>query len=456
MLQTNQQMQRDEGFFSFYLEQLKRLRVGQGVMYNASTKFQEYYDRQAEALKSYPVREITFNACKKMDFIKSMNETFRAKFAEAFTRNEIVVICGLLAFPGLTYTNIDQKTRLSQKSGMYRGMSFVHEELERFFHKRLRLLQVIDDINHPKYMEPLSSVVLNSTYCYQQLVTWGYGDSFISVSDRVWSLQNFPKFLGVNGVYVRVQSATKVVLAQVMSRKTLDALNISFDKYVVPLDLARVIVFEEFSSKSEQVDAQIYCFLSLGTGQVDDPICVANFKCNFNKKKTALFEPKMFSHLNDSGIAIYQDIPDSCPTMHCIGTSSIAGVDLEYGADLIPRRVPVDAKFKPVELKGQAEHCDGNFYHAKGQWVSVGHAVGNAECGVYRVSEHVPFRRDSEMENPELIEPLLLQGTPSMNSMSFLMNFNDATTITFPPESSCARQENIVDDVPFGGFSAFQ
>ena len=60
------------------------------------------------------------------------------------------------------------------------------------------------------------------------------------------------------------------------------------------------------------------------------------------------------------------------------------------------------------------------------------------------------------MENPELIEPLLLQGTPSMNSMSFLMNFNDATTITFPPESSCARQEKIVDDVPFGGFSAFQ
>ena len=45
---------------------------------------------------------------------------------------------------------------------------------------------------------------------------------------------------------------------------------------------------------------------------------------------------------------------------------------------------------------------------------------------------------------------------PPKANLTFLMNFNEATTITFPPESSCARQENIVDDVPFGGFSAFQ
>jgi hypothetical protein len=60
------------------------------------------------------------------------------------------------------------------------------------------------------------------------------------------------------------------------------------------------------------------------------------------------------------------------------------------------------------------------------------------------------------MENGDLIEPLFLQGTPSMNSMSFLINVNDKTTITFPPEPSATRQENIVDDVPFGGFEAFR
>jgi hypothetical protein len=454
LLQANTQFQNNENFFSHYLQLLERLRFGQGVQYKASTIFRDYYNQQAVALKSYPVREIKFDPWKKKDFIRSMNQSFRAKFPEAFTRNEIVVICCLLAFPGLTYTNIDQKTRLSEKSGMYRGMSFVPQELERFFHNRLRFLQVIDDFNHPKYMEPLSSVVLNSTYCYQQLVTWGYGESFISVSDRVWSLQHFPEFLGVNGVYVRVQSAIKVVFAQVMSRKTLEALSISFDEYVVPKDYARVIVFEESISQRGRVDAYISCFVSLGAGQVDDPICLAKFKCNF--KSGALYEPKIFSHLNDSGKAIYQDIPDFCPKMQCIGTSSTADIDLEYGPNLIPRRVPVEANFKPAELTGQAGHCDGNFYHARGQWVSMGNAVGNTGCGLYRVSEHVPLRNDSDMENGDLIEPLFLQGTPSMNSMSFLINVNDKTTITFPPEPSATRQEDIVDDVPFGGFDAFR
>jgi hypothetical protein len=46
--------------------------------------------------------------------------------------------------------------------------------LEAFFHDRLRQLGVINDKDHPKYMQPLSTVVLSSTYCYHQLVACGH------------------------------------------------------------------------------------------------------------------------------------------------------------------------------------------------------------------------------------------------------------------------------------------
>jgi hypothetical protein len=57
-----------------------------------------------------------------------------------------------------------------------RGMSFVSPEIDAFFHARLRFLGVIDEVCHPSYMQPLSAVVLNSTHCYHQLVTWGYAE----------------------------------------------------------------------------------------------------------------------------------------------------------------------------------------------------------------------------------------------------------------------------------------
>jgi hypothetical protein len=47
---------------------------------------------------------------------------------------------------------------------MTRGMAFVPAQLESFFRKRLRRLGLIDDVAHPQYMKPLSTVVLSSTH----------------------------------------------------------------------------------------------------------------------------------------------------------------------------------------------------------------------------------------------------------------------------------------------------
>ena len=77
--------------------------------------------------------------------------------------------------------------------------------------------------------------------------------------------------------------------------------------------------------------------------------------------------------------------------------------------------------------------------------------VMNCSC----VSTHVPLRSDSDMENAGLIEPVFLRGRPHQNSMSFLMNVNGKTTLTFPSEGATRHNPNHVDDVPFGGLSAF-
>ena len=99
----------------------------------------------------YKVFAVSPNATQKGQFIESMDATLAAKYSNAFTRNEIVVLCCLLSYPRLTYTNIDQKTSVAQKSSMMRGMSFVSPEIEAFFHTRLRLLGVIDEVCHPEY-----------------------------------------------------------------------------------------------------------------------------------------------------------------------------------------------------------------------------------------------------------------------------------------------------------------
>jgi hypothetical protein len=227
--------------------------------------------------------------------------------------------------------------------------------------------------------------------------------------------------------------------------------------------VGHVVVLNEI--EPNQVEAKVYLHLSLGTGQDDDPICVAMFKCaNFNPSGCGveesvvqdLSEPNMFSHLNYDGKPVYQCI-DGHLTIKYFVSPSVADINLDYGPNLVSRCVPVDPMFKPVGLMEQERHCDGNYYHAKGQWVAVDGDKPPAGHGFYRVSEHVPFLKEREMEKIELIEPLVLKGTPHMNSMSFVFNVNGGTTITYPPpESTALRTGNIVEETPFGGLSAFR
>jgi hypothetical protein len=477
LLESRPQLNSDDGFFGHYLALLKRLRFGQGVMYSAATRFQQYYEQQASALAIYPKGPVAYDAGKKLSFIQSMDRNLKANYLNAFSRNELVVICCLLAYPGLTFTNIDQKTRVTQKSSMIRGMSFVPEALEKYFHRRLRFLKVIDDVNHPRYMEPLSTVVLNSTYCYKQLVTCGYGADWTSVAAQPIRLEGFHEFLSVNGVYVRVNDEQsgregRIVYAQVMSKRAASSLGIheGFDAphkdYARVLELVPAASSGGFSGGKKQgatpttFSVKVQCFLSKGLGEPVDPICVATFNmCSSTRTasgQNTVLQPRMFSHLGQDGCAVYQEIVGCELCAKFLDVAANAGVGLEYGPNLLSRRTDMGRDFRPAPLTEQAAHCDGNFYHAKGQWVRVVVDPGSQQGhGVYRVSPHDPLRTASDMETPSRIRSLLPVGPPHMNSMSFMMNVNGGTTLSFPPEDPSRNAENVVDDVPFGGLSAF-
>ena len=330
-----------------------------------------------------------------------MDSSLRASYTNAFTKNELVVISCLIAYPGLSFCNIRQKTCKSISDGAVRGMAFVPVQLEDFFQRRLRFLGILDDVYHPKYMAGLSTVVLSSTYCYHQLGSWRYLTSWESASSLVLQLQNFPSFLSIDGVYVRVQhtfeNVTKYgtcwVYAQVMSAKTGNALGIPKDMTKkISKGYARVLVFDSKSAlkRGQEVQVSVFNFVSLGKGQADDPICVARFsisgskldriteKCRFTAKDTHLepfapFKLEMISHLDCNGKPIYQtmfargDPPRLHPVIQLFDLKSTANVDMEYGPDLILCRTP-SAGFIPSSLREQGEHCDGNCYHAKGQW----------------------------------------------------------------------------------------
>lgn len=477
LLQCRPELHGDKSFFSHYLQLLERLRSGQGVMYSAAAKFKQYYERQADALSKYQViHVVTFDQGKKASFIESMDRSLKAKYVEAFTRNELVVLCCLLAHPGLTYTNIDQKTRVAQKSGMVRGMSFVPEAVEKFFHSRLRKLELIDDVNHPKHMEPLSTVVINSTYCHNQIVSYDYGSEFQTLDTEECPLifKGFPEFLSINGAYVTVKDEAaggeeRKLYAQVMSKKAAKSLNIPEGLVIPHKDFARVLDVR-WQEGQETAVVKVQCFLSKGLGEPDDPICIATFelKCS-NPENTEtdsdldllVINHRMFSHIGPDGHAVYQDMDVAGCSPHgtvLANTTVRSNRDLEYGANLVPRHVNlnVGSTFKPVGLGEQAAHCDGNFYQAKGQWAEVSsEGRTGPNHGLYRVSTHVPLRSDSDMENAGLIEPVFLRGRPHQNSMSFLMNVNGKTTLTFPSEGATRHNPNHVDDVPFGGLSAF-
>ena len=456
LLQRNPALNSDDRFFNLYLILLRRLRHGQGVMYDAATKFRLYYERQVSALNGYTVFEVKMNDTRKREFIGSMDTTLAANYADAFTRNELVVLCCLLADPGLTFTNIDQKTSVAKKSNMIRGMSFVSPVVEAFFHARLRMLGVINDSDHPTYMQPLSTVVLSSTYCYHQIVTWGYGDEFVSKADVVLALQGFPDFLSLNGVYVRVEDNSRVLYAKVMSMAAAASLGILADRLVIDrYNYALVIVID-------QCVAKVYSFISVGMGEDDDPICVAAFTLNqplAHPECCCLTGPfQMFSHLDEGGKVVLQKralgVGCASPSISVSSYKSKAEVSLGYGSNIIARCAPYHHNFQAVALDEQAGHCDGNYCCVPGQWAQVPVSTKSRAKSKrrYGVSEHVPAKVNADMS-----EPVYLDGLPHQNSMSFLFNVNGNTTLTFPIEDADAsrREANAADPVPFGGFTAF-
>ena len=185
LLQTAPTLQTDKDFYGHYLQLLEHIRYGQGCLYKAGTKFKDYFITQKDALENYQIVSVNFDAQKHGQFIADLNSQLHASYEHAFTRNELVVMSCLLAFPGLSFSNIKQKTTASKSNNAVRGMAFVSAQLERFLQDRLRMLKVVDDNHHPRHMEALSTVVLSSTYCYHQLMTWDYGEDWISVADEV-------------------------------------------------------------------------------------------------------------------------------------------------------------------------------------------------------------------------------------------------------------------------------
>jgi len=463
LLETDTRLQTDGRFFQHHLDLLQRFRRGQGCVYGAPTKFKAYYEAQAAALASYDVTSVSFDLGKQAQFVTRMDTTLRATYANVFTKHELVVISCLLAYPALSYTNIDQKRSITASDRMARGMAFLPSQLESFFHRRLRTLKLIDANAHPAYMEPLSTVVLNSTYCYHQFVTWVQGESWKSLAEPVLQLDLFPACLAINGIYVRVAHNLPVpncvLYAQVQSFKTRNRLGISktlCDHFGT--DYARVIII----NKSAKIwTATVHVFLSIGTCQDDNPICLAKFSIPPASKSVrqqrqpgtmeahAAAHPEMFSHLDGDGNTVYQPIPGTTPKV-VFGETVQANVSLEYGPNIQTRREPqLDPRFKPRDLVEQAPHCDGNYFHAKNQWERV-----DGPKPYYKLKSHIPFTNASSMEIASALEPLYLHGPAHLNSLSFLLGVNANTTLTFPPDEQAGRVGNKVEDTPFGGCTA--
>jgi hypothetical protein len=142
------------------------------------------------------------------------------------------------------------------------------------------------------------------------------------------------------------------------------------------------------------------------------------------------------------------------------GSETTADVPLEYGPTLA---AVVDPPTKLARydkpLKTQAPHCDGNYFHSKGQWVPT-------RAGPFRLSSHVPFMDKESMEDPQQMEAIFLDGPAHLNSLSFLMGINSNTTLTFPAGvhgnrigaltgvTGSLRESDTEEDTPFGGCNA--
>jgi hypothetical protein len=223
-------------------------------MYNAADAFRAYFSLQSAALSDYEIREVTFDQGKYDKYRLDIDKDLVASYTDAFTRNELVIISCLLASPGLSFTNILQKTGVVKSSGMVRGMAYVPQQLEKFFHERLLKLKITDPRYHPKYMQGLSTVVLSSSYCHQQLGTWGYGEEWTSKKAKMLKLENFPSCFSINGVYALVDhevdmndaECDTMVYAQVMSRKASNDLGVpqEFISGLISKQYALVLLYE--------------------------------------------------------------------------------------------------------------------------------------------------------------------------------------------------------------------
>ena len=440
-------LQANDNVFRHYLRILERLRFGQGCMYHAADAFRAYFDQQAAALRAYGVHEVKFDKDKYLKYKADLDKDLVASYTFAFTRNELVIISCLLANPGLSFCNILQKTGSVKSIGAIRGMAYVPEQLENFFHQRLLELKLIDRKYHPEYMQGLSTVVLNSTYCHEQLGTWNYGEEWKSMKAKTFKLANFPSCFSIDGMYAEVdhEFGNAVVYAQVMSRKASQDLGVP--KASIPatfsLQYAHVLLYQ--ASITSGANARIVHWSSLGEGQVADPICVAKFKLQVEDGSFCVKEAEMFSHLDSRGVPVYQAIEGFRPTATQCDFQTKANVCLEYGPDIILTRI--QSVSKPAPLGEQLGHCDGNFYHAKGEWLE-----DESVHGKYRLANHRPLLHDAEMENKDLIEPLFLKGSAHQNSLSMLIGINQHTTLTFPPPADVRnRQANVVQPAPFGG-----
>ena len=463
-LESSPSLQCNDNFFRHYLGVLERLRFGQGCMYNAAEEFREYFVRQSEALRSYTIiQDVEFDKTKHDRYISDIDRNLEAAYTEAFTRNELVTISCSLAYPGLSFTNIMQKTGTVKSSGAVRGMAYVPEQLESFFHRRLVKLRLIDRRYHPEYMQALSTVVLSSSYCQKQLGTWDFGEDWKSRKASVFKLEHFPTTFSINGVYAQVDHkfgnvsteatgeidwSKTMVYAQVMSLKTSNALGIP-SEFNAPFSKAYALVLLYQPEKSTGYDAHIVHWISIGEGQAASPICLAKFRLMKSRRNGADKEncsvrtdAQIFSHLDAHGIAVHRVIEGPRPTATESAFMSNAGVELEYGPELKFVRSSLD--WKPAGLLAQLQHCDGNFYHAVQQW-----QPDESVNGRYRLSTHKPLLADSHMENPTLIEPLYLKGPAHQNSLSMVIGINYNTTLTFPNPSR--RLNDVVQPTPFGG-----
>ena len=455
-------LQINDKMFHHYIRVLERLRFGQGCMYNAADAFRAYFSLQSAALSDYQIREVTFDQGKYDKYRLDIDKDLVASYTDAFTRNELVIISCLLASPGLSFTNILQKTGVVKSSGMVRGMAYVPQQLEKFFHERLLKLKITDPKYHPKYMQGLSTVVLSSSYCHQQLGTWGYGEEWTSKKANVLKLENFPSCFSINGVYALVDHEVDIddaecdtmVYAQVMSRKASNDLGVpqEFISGLISKQYALVLLYEP--GRTSGCNARIIHWISLGKGQVRNPICLARFELRKKNRNLVVAGAEMFSHLGPGGEPQYQSISDLAPTAQWSNFKARPGVGIEYGPDLLLLRE--SSRSKTASLSAQCEHCDGNYFHAKNQWKKDDEVHGNFRLGV----DHSPLMTDTQMEDPNLIEPLFLEGPAHQNSQSVLIGINKNTTLTFPPpppgdEGSGRRQDNVVQPTPFGGLSIF-